>query len=310
MKKRISRRNFNRNITAAAACGSVLLSRPLAAQEEKPSGAASPHVVVAEGKNPAALVMAALEALGGLQTWVKAGSKVVIKPNIGWDRMPQMAANTNPQIVGKLCSLCKDAGASEVLVFDRTCNEARRCYTNSGIAEAAEANGAKTLYIKGGDSPEFRKVAIPGGVSITEWPLYAKALDADVYINVPVAKHHSLTRLTLGMKNVMGICGGNRGSLHVNIGEKLTDIHRVFKPTLTLVDAYRVLLRNGPSGGNPRDTKLKFTMVGSTDFVAADAYSATLFDLSPQDIPYVTAGERAGLGIADVEKMNIQKVVV
>lgn len=307
--KRISRRRFTQSLGATLATGPFFLSRLAGAQETAAVAPSGPLVAVVEGKSPAALAKAAIDALGGIRTWVKPGQKVVVKPNIGWDRLPAMAANTNPQVVGEIVRQCKEAGAAKVLVFDRTCNDARRCYTSSGIAQAAEQAGAETLYIRESDLRfKFRNVPIPQGQKIKEWPIYSEALDADVYINVPVAKHHSLCNLTLGIKNTMGILGGDRGALHVDLGEKLADVHRVFKPTLTIMDAYRVLLKNGPTGGNPRDTQLKFTMIASVDPVAVDAYTTTLFDLKPQDVPYIPACAKAGLGTDQIDRMQIKKV--
>lgn len=311
--KRISRRRFARTLGAALASGPFVLRRPLWAQQSAAVPAEPPQSIisVAEGKNPVSLVNGALDALGGIQTWVKPGQKVVVKPNIGWDRLPQMAANTNPQIAAEVVRLCKEAGAAEVLVFDRTCNDARRCYVSSGIAAAVEAAGAKVSYIRPADEErKFRPVAIPGGVKLTEWSIYEDALSADVYINLPIAKHHSLTRLTLGIKNTMGILGGNRGSLHVDLGEKLADIHRVFKPTLTIMDAYRVLLRNGPTGGNPKDTELKYTCIAGTDTVAVDAYTTTLFGLKPSDVPFIPACAAAGVGTDQLDRIEVKKVQV
>jgi len=272
-------------------------------------GAPKATIAVAEGKDPAGIARAAIDALGGISQFVKKGHKVVVKPNIGWDKLPQMAANTNPQLLGEVVRLCKEAGASQVLVFDRTCNDPRRCYTSSGIAKAAQESGARTLYIRDDDS-QFENVAIPDGKMLKEWPLVKEALEADVFINVPIAKHHGLTNLTLSMKNIMGIAGGRRGTLHVSIGEKLADLHRVFKPTLIVMDAYRVLLRNGPTGGNPRDTELKFTAIAGVDFVAVDAYTSTLFGHKPQEVPYIPAGEAAGLGTADLDRIEVKKVAV
>ena len=311
--KRISRRRFTKGLSAALAAGPLALSRMSLAQPPVVAPAVPPlsKLAVAEGKSPAALIDAVLDALGGIKTWVKPGHRVVVKPNIGWDRIPAMAANTNPQVVGQLVKLCKEAGAAEVLVFDRTCNDARRCYTSSGIAKAVEEAGGKTQYIRTSDlEHRFRTVPIPNGNRLKEWPIYIDALDADVYINVPIAKHHSLTRLSLGIKNTMGILGGDRGALHVDIGEKLADIHRAFRPTLTIMDAYRVLLRNGPTGGNPRDTKLQFTLIAGVDPVAVDAYTTTLFEQKPADVPYIPAGAAAGLGTDQLDRIETKQVKV
>ena len=191
------------------------------------------------------MVRKTIELLGGMKNFVSTGDVVVVKPNIGWDRKPELAANTNPEVVSEVIKMCLEAGAKKVKVFDRTCNDERRCYVNSGIAGALK--GMKNVELKYIENERFRKVAI-NGKALSEWELYGEALSADVFINVPVAKHHSLTKLTLGLKNVMGVMGGNRGSIHKNIDNALADVNSVLKSHLVVVDATRVLTAHGPQG--------------------------------------------------------------
>jgi uncharacterized protein (DUF362 family) len=264
-----------------------------------------PLVTHAKGKNYYALVAQVLEPLGTIGKFVSTGDRVVIKPNMAWDRNPAQAANTHPQVVKALVELSLDAGAKEVKVFDRTCNEERRCYVNSGIQNAMKTIKDKRLKYFHPDSRKFVPVNIKRGKAVRQLDIYKDALEADTYINVPVAKHHSLSRLTLGLKNSMGVLGGNRGQMHQNLGQKLADLATVVRPKLTVIDATRILLRNGPQGGDIDDVKILDTIVASADPVACDAYATTLFDLQPKDISSTVAAYKLGLGEMDLAKMRI-----
>jgi uncharacterized protein (DUF362 family) len=267
-----------------------------------------PTLALGTGTDYGKLIDRLLQALGGMKKFVRAGAKVVVKPNIGWDRNPAQGADTHPQVVKALVKQALDAGASKVLVFDRTCNDNRRCYANSGIAEAVESVGDRRAAWEYIDDRKFVPVKIEKGVSLTEWQFYKDALDADCYVNVPVAKHHGLSRLTLGMKNVMGVIGGRRGEIHSSIGQRLADLNTVVRPTLTVIDATRILLRNGPGGGNLADVKTLDTLLASADPVAADAYATTLFDLKPEEISSTCAAYKAGLGEMDLQKVRVLRV--
>ena len=264
-----------------------------------------PLVSHAKGKDYYALVAQVLEPLGTISKFVTTGDRVVIKPNMAWDRNPAQAANTHPQVVKALVELSLDAGAGKVMVFDRTCNEERRCYVNSGIQDAMATVKDSRLKYYHPDSRKFVPVDIKRGKAVRRLEIYKDALEADTYINVPIAKHHSLSRLTLGLKNSMGVLGGNRGQMHQNIGQKLADLATVVKPKLTVIDATRVLLRNGPQGGDIDDVKILDTVIASADPVACDAYATTLFDLQPEEISSTVAAYKLGLGEMDLAKMRI-----
>ena len=281
-------------------------TRSMYAAEVAP--AVMPTLALATGTDYEKLVAKVLGALGGINKVVKVGAKVVVKPNIGWDRNPAQGANTHPQVVKALVKQALDAGASKVMVFDRPCNDSRRCYANSGIAEAVESIGDRRVVCEFIDDRKFIPVKIEKGVSVTEWQFYKDALDADCYINVPVAKHHGLSRLTLGMKNVMGVIGGKRGEIHQSIGQRLADLNTVIRPKLTVIDATRILLRHGPQGGNLADVKVLDALMASSDPVAADAYATTLFDLKSDAIESTRAAYRAGLGEMDLSKVRVLKV--
>jgi len=261
---------------------------------------------VRTGATPARITAAAINALGGMRRFISRGDVVVIKPNIGWDRRPEFAANTNPQVVSALVRMCFDAGARRVKIFDRPVNDPRRCYRNSGIAAAARAAGAEVSFM---NPRGFRDMRI-NGEALRTWPLYTEVFEADKVINVPIAKHHSLARLTLAMKNWMGIMGGRRGWIHININTKLADVARVVRPALTVLDAVRILVRHGPSGGRLADVRTLNTIVASTDQVAVDAYGATLFGMRGSDLGYVRIAARARLGEMNLSRMNIRRVNV
>ena len=258
------------------------------------------------GNSPAVITKAAIDAFGGIRKFISRGDIVVIKPNIGWDRLPEQAANTNPEVVATIVKLCFDAGAKKVKVFDRTVNDPRRCYKQSGIADAVSPFGAELTYI---DERRFSDISIKGQV-LKSWPLYRDVFEADKIINVPIAKHHGLAKLTMAMKNWMGIMGGERGRIHQKIGESLADICLVVKPTLTVLDAIRILTANGPQGGNLNDVKRIDTIVVSADQVAVDSYGATLFGMKGSDLSYVKAGAAIGIGTMDLSKLKIKNISV
>ncbi len=317
-----TRRDFLR-IGAAAATGTALAaagcggpSGPAAdppdtarlSPSPDPAGGqpAPARLSVARGGDAAAITAAAVAALGGMQTFVRRGDDVVIKPNIctGYHG-PEYAATTNPDVVGQLVGLCRAAGAGRVRVMDTPFgSSADEAYSVSGIQAAVQkAGGTMELMAPSG----FKNFRIPDGRDITEWPIYRDILACDVLINVPIAKTHGLTRLTLGGKNFLGVVL-SPGDLHSNIGQRTADLVSVCRPTLTVIDAYRILTANGPTGGDLNDVEKLDTVIASTDIVAADSYAATLFGLGGADVPYVRAAAAMGLGEMDLEKVDIRKV--
>jgi len=291
----MKRRDFLKLVVSSLLIGGA--SRDLFAKE--------PSVLsVAEGKDYTAITRNAISALGGMQRFVKQGNVVVVKPNIGWDRKLEYAANTHPLVVRAIVEECIKAGAKRVKVFDNPCNDPRRTYENSGIQGVLK--GLKNVEVKHLERERFKNVEI-NGVFLKEWELYDEALSADVYINVPIAKHHGLTKLTLGLKNIMGIMGGNRGYIHRSIEDALVDVNSVVKGRLTVIDATRILLNHGPQGGNLNDVKVLDKVIASTDIVAADAYATTLFNLNPQDISTTVTAYKRGLGEINLSKIKVVK---
>jgi uncharacterized protein (DUF362 family) len=305
----MDRREFIEQVVAWSAGLSlatpVFNVRSILAAEEKPIGKSL--LAVAKGNDYSALVDRALKPLGGIAAFVKKGARVVVKPNIGWDRTPEMAANTNPEVVKAVVRQCLDAGAKQVLVFDRSCNDARRSYARSGIQAGVESIGDSRVRCIFLNDKRLIPVNIENAQSIKKFDFYRDALasDCDCYINVPVAKDHRASRLTLGLKNVMGVIGGNRGEIHKDLHRRIADLNLVVRPRLTIIDATRILLRNGPTGGKLDDVKILDTLVASADIVAADAYATTLFGMKPEELESTIAAAELGLGEMDLSKVKI-----
>lgn len=264
-----------------------------------------PQLVVARNDpDPAALVRKAVDALGGMKRFISRGDIVVVKPNIGWDRTPIHAANTNPQVVAEVVRLVLDAGAKKVIVTDASCNEPNRCFQRSGIWKAAYDAGAEVVLPA---AHRFRAMRLKGEV-LNEWPVFTPLVNADKVINVPIAKHHNLARYTAAMKNWYGSIGGRRNRLHQNIDVSIADLAQFIQPTLTIVDANRVLLRNGPQGGNIADAKDMHTVIATTDQVAADAYGCQLIGRTAAEIPYIVMGHERGLGTMRWQDLRFAEV--
>jgi uncharacterized protein (DUF362 family) len=267
-----------------------------------------PDMAVARGGEPEALVAAAIAALGGMERFVKPGDSVVVKPNIcvAYHTF-EYAATTNPWVVGALVKLCRNAGASKVLVMDYPFGgSVDQAYVKSGIQEQVLASGGEMepfAFLK------FVRTDLPEAVDLKSCDIYDEVLNADVIINVPIAKQHGLARLTLGMKNLMGVIR-DREAMHSNLGQRLADLTSKIRPALTLVDAVRILLYGGPSGGDLNAVKKLDTVIASSDIVAVDSYAATLFNLSPSDLTYIRAGTTMGLGRSDLENLRIEEITV
>ncbi len=272
-------------------------------------------VAAATGSKPGLTARVAVELLGGMGRFVGKGQSVLIKPNISWMTGRHSGATTNPDVVHELCLMAFEAGASAVTVLDRTCNSAQSSYERSGIKAAAEAAGASAPYVSDDDSG-YVEVSFPGGRALKSWSFLRKALEADVYISAPVAKHHSLTGVTLALKNVMGIMGGNRGALHRIMDKALADAAEVVFPDLVVLDASRVLVDHGPTGGNPRDAVERGIVIAGVNPLQVDAYAvdsegAGLFTTAPspvtswRDIGHIREAAERGMGTAEIGTLKI-----
>jgi uncharacterized protein (DUF362 family) len=269
-----------------------------------PADKAFPQLALAKDTDHAAALRKSLDAIGGVKRFIKRGDRVTIKPNIGWDRTPEQAANTNPILVGEMARLCLAAGAAQVIVTDITCNEARRCFLRSGIRAEAEKAGAKVIlpleedYIR----------TVMGGQMLDVWPVLKYFVQTDKMINMPVAKHHTLTNFTGSMKNLYGILGGRRGQLHQKIDQSIVELATFCKPTLTVVDCTRVLLRGGPTGGSLDDVSLENSVICATDQVAADSRAVEFLGLKGDQIGHIVLAEKSGLGKLDYRSVGYKEI--
>jgi uncharacterized protein (DUF362 family) len=308
---KLTRRQFIR-LTGAAAIGAAL-GNSACTTKSAPSGrrqASQPvggqaYLAVAHGGDPTAITKAAIAALGGIDRFVRSADDVIIKPNICVDyHPPEYAATTNPTVVATLVSLCLGAGARRVRVMDMPFGGTPgSAYAVSGIEEAVKAAGGEMEVM----SPvKFVETAIPDGQDITSWEVYRDIIEADVLINVPIAKHHSLARLSLGGKNLLGVIT-KPNQIHRNLGQRTADLVSLIRPTLTVVDAVRIVATHGPTGGSLNDVQQTDTIIASHDIVAADAWAATLFDKIGSDIAYVKAAADMGLGTLDLGSIDIEE---
>jgi uncharacterized protein (DUF362 family) len=271
------------------------------------SAAAAAYLAMATGNDPAAITRAAIEALGGMRVFVRKGADVIVKPNVCTPSAQEYAATTNPDVVAAVVALCLEAGARRVRVMDNPFDSpAPTAYASSGITAAVEKAGGQMQVM----SPfKFIDTAIPRGKAIKRCSLSEDILKADLVVNLPIAKQHSLTRLTLGGKNLMG-CIADRQDLHFDLGQCVADLTSRIRPGLTIVDAVRILVAGGPTGGNLADVVRKDTVIASADSVAADSYAATLFGLTGADVPYLPASAAMGLGTLDLKKIRIARLSI
>lgn len=257
-----------------------------------------------EGYEVKVLVGKVFEAAGGMGRFVSRGDVVALKPNLSWASPPELAATTNPEVLEAVVELCLEAGAKTVRIVDHTIHDARRCFALSGAGSVAEKTGAELVFPR---SSLMREMRIHGD-RLDVWPVYIPLVEADRVINLPIAKTHGLTTLTLGLKNWIGGVGGRRHALHQDINKTIVDLAQFFRPAVTLVDGIRVMVRNGPAGGRPEDVAVKNTLVLCEDPVAADALSAGLFGMPPGSVGAIVLAEKSGLGTSDVKALNIKRV--
>jgi uncharacterized protein (DUF362 family) len=301
-----SRRTFLHQASAAGlglCSGTLVNSAPapsLAIAKYKTSPPAPDGIV----EEAARLTREAVASLGGMGRFVSRGDVVWIKPNIGWNRRPEQAATTNPDVVATLVSLCYQAGAKKVIVSDNSCNPAVACFARSGIQQAAQKAGADSFLM---DERKFRAVTLKGK-ALPSWDLYADVLGINKLINVPIVKHHGLCKATLGMKNLMGVAGGERNRFHQDLNNTVADLAAFLRPALVVMDAIRVLTANGPVGGNLTDVQRKDTVAAGTDQVAIDSFGATLLGLKPQDIGYIVEAANRRLGTMAFESLDPRRI--
>lgn len=309
----MERRNFIKTAILGGLAGAVQLKSSNLFAGEKMSVSASNDLVAVMGGEPAQMYKKGIEAMGGISKFVKKGQKVVVKPNIGWDKKPELAANTNPELISAIIKDCLAAGASEVVVFDHTCDEWQSCYKNSGIEDAVKAAGGKIAFAH--DEKYYKTVSLPKGTRLKEAKIHEAIINCDVWINVPVLKNHGGAKMTIAMKNYMGIVWDRRFWHSNDLQQCIADCATYEKmPVLNIVDAYRIMTQNGPKGKSIEDVQNPKALFISADIVAADTAAVRFFnqfrEMKLEDVGHIGKAEQLNLGTTDIDKLKVERIKI
>jgi len=309
----MERRNFLKAALLGSIAGAVQLKPENVFARESKEAPGQNDLVAVMGGEPEVMYKRGIAAMGGMKAFVKKGQKVVVKPNIGWDKKPEFAANTNPQLVAAIVKDCLAAGASEVVVFDHTCDEWQACYKNSGIEAAAKAAGAKIAFAH--DEKYYKEVDLPMGLRLKKTKIHESIIEADVWINVPVLKNHGGAKMTMSMKNYMGIVW-DRGYWHANdLQQCIADCATYSKkPVLNIVDAYRIMTQNGPKGKTTNDVVLAKALFISSDIVAADTAALKFFnqfrEMKMEDVSHIGKAAKFNIGTTDLDAIKVERIKI
>jgi uncharacterized protein (DUF362 family) len=270
-------------------------------------------MVAVMGGEPDEMFKQAIDELGGISKFIKKDWKVVVKPNIGWDKSPELAGNTNPKLIGEIVRQCFQAGAKEVIVFDHTCDDWLKCYKNSGIEAAAKAEGAKVAPAH--EESYYKEIQLPNAKKLKTAKIHEAILNCDAWINVPVLKHHGGANMSISMKNYMGIVWDRRIFHSTDLQQCIADICTMDKkPVLNVVDAYRTMKSNGPQGRSKSDVVDTKSLFVSKDIVAVDTAATKFFgqvrDMPLEKVGHLANGQTLGLGTMDLDKLNIKRVKI
>ncbi|MGA2518048.1 MAG: DUF362 domain-containing protein [Thermodesulfobacteriota bacterium] len=298
--QKMTRRKFLKTAAAGVALG--LVGRPsfLFAKEEY-------DLAVISGE-PAAATRKALEAIGGISRFVKKGQRVVLKPNMSFARTPDLSATTHPLVVATVAQACMEAGAQQVLVLDHTLHRAEICLERTGIRDACKSiSGVHVLALQ--ERTFFREVKVPKGKDLESVEVVKEILDGYILINIPVAKSHSATGVSLGMKGLMGLVW-DRESFHsrFNINQAIADLGTVIKPQVTILDATRALVSGGPGG--PGEVRKLNLIIAGTDPVAVDSYGVSIVpwygqNFKGRQVEHLLAAYEKGLGKIDIDQLKV-----
>lgn len=311
----MDRRDFLKTLAVTGAVMTVQSSEAMdvLAQTFTNAGGNKVDLVAVMGGEPEAMFRRAIAEMGGMKNFIKPGQKVVVKPNIGWDKSPELAGNTNPKLITEIVKQCFAAGAKEVTVFDHTCDDWQKCYKSSGIEAAAKAAGAKVMPAH--LESYYRNVSLPQGKKLKNAKIHEAILNCDVWINVPILKNHGGAKLTISMKNHMGIVW-DRGFFHQNdLQQCIADICTLQKKAvLNVVDAYRIMKTNGPQGRSASDVVLTKGLFISQDIVAVDTAAAKFFnqvrEMPLDTVGHLANGEALKIGTMDLDKLNIKRIKI
>lgn len=300
----MERRKFlKQGIATSIAVGGALALGTKALEAQAPE---KYDLVAVKGGEPEAMFELAIKEMGGMGNYVKKNQTVVINPNMAWDAPPERAANTHPGLVKRIVEHCYKAGAKTVFVFDNTCSNWRDAYKNSGIEAAAKS--AKAKVVSGASESSYREIDIPKGKILKKDKIHELIFNCDVYINVPILKDHGSGRLTIAMKNLMGINWDRRWWHRNGLHQCIADLTTRIKPNLNIVDAYRVMVKNGPRGVSTDDVVLMKSLLISEDILAVDVAAAKLFGIDPMDVAYIKYAQEMGVGEADLTKLKIKRI--
>lgn len=296
MKHGIDRRGFLKTAAAAAAAGTLLPGSALAGGR--------PEVVVVHGRDVGRMLSKGMAKLGGFGAFVKSGKKATLKVNAAWASRPEQGGNTHPALVSAIVAGCVKAGASEVVLPENTCSPHTQSFKLSGIEKAAADAGGRLYQLD--PASDYRQVGLPKAKVLKQAQVAKDVLDTGCLINVPVAKSHGAAVLTVSMKNWMGSVVDRKfwhqGKLH----QCIADCSTLIEPHLIVVDATRIMLTNGPRG--PGQIAKPGELIFGTDPVAVDAYAATLFDMEPFSVPHIEIAHQMGIGVGDLDKVDIVRL--
>lgn len=299
----MDRREFLKTTAFTAA---LAATKALGAETGTEKEKALPDVVAVRNGEPVAMFRKGIDAMGGISAFVKPGQSVVVKPNAGWDCPPERAANTNPELMAEIVRQCLAAGASKVEVFDHTCNEWSASYRNSGIAKAVEDAGGTMVHAHNESSYEEREC--PDAVKMKKAKIHKSILNADVFINVPILKNHGGAKMTAIMKNFMGLVWDRQFMHRNNLPQCIADSVLYRKPDLNILDAYRIMVSNGPRGVSENDVRTPKYLILAKDMVMADAMATKIIGYELDQVPYIGIAEKMGIGTSDATKHNVLRL--
>jgi len=293
-------------VTAATTTAASLAGRLAGAEEQKNPGGGKvkPLVVVVHGKDISKMVAAGIARCGGWAQFVKKGRKVTLKPNVAWISKPEQGADTNPVLVAECVKACRAAGASEVVVPEKTCNDWKQTFASSGILDAVTKAGGRMYALT--EDNQFRKMDVPKAKILKQTEVAVDVLETGCLVNMPVAKNHTAAVLTMGMKNWMGSAKERQAWHGKGLHQCIVDFCTIIKPAITIMDCTRIMLTNGPRG--PGEMAYPDEIVFGTDPVAVDAYGATLFKKEPFSIDYIRIAHETGLGTGDLKEVDVVRL--
>jgi uncharacterized protein (DUF362 family) len=305
----MNRRDFLRNSIGGgiAAGAAIRLGGYERLWKGAPSASAKYDMVAVMGGNADAMFDLGILEYGGMGTFVKKGQKVLVKPNMGWDVIPELAANTNPALIKRIIEHCFNAGAKEVYVFDHTCDNWVNCYKNSGIEKIAKSAGAKV--VPANSENYYHEISIPGGVKLQKAKVHEILLETDVFINVPILKDHNSTRMTASLKNNMGLVW-DRAYWHANNLDQCIADYALYekKPALNVIDCYNVMVKQGPRGVSKEDVVSMKSQILTTDWVAGDTAAARMLKVPVEKIGYISIAHKMGIGNMNIDTLNIKRI--